>query len=115
MKNNALKIKINGVYHYLTTGKLLFEINDSCIIFFTKLTYKIFVIISFPSILVKPSERPQVFGFKPRYRVGDTLSMTCYVNNTFPAANLTWFVNGKRVITTLKFILKTEKQKNTLF
>ena len=48
-------------------------------------------------ISVKPNERPQVFGFKPRYRVGDTLSMTCYVNNTFPAANLTWYINGKRV------------------
>ena len=23
--------------------------------------------------------------------------MTCYINNTFPAANLTWFVTGKRV------------------
>ena len=71
-------------------------------VIFTKQMYRIFRII-FSSILVKPSERPQVFGFKPRYRVGDTLSMTCYVNNTFPAANLTWFVNGKRVITTLKF------------
>lgn len=49
------------------------------------------------TVLVKPKDRPQVFGFKPRYRVGDTLGMTCYVNNTFPAANLTWFINGKRI------------------
>ena len=46
---------------------------------------------------VKPEDRPSVVGFKSRHRVGDTLSMTCYINNTFPAANLTWFVTGKRV------------------
>ena len=61
--------------------------------------YFILLFIHFLTFLsVKPNERPQVFGFKPRYRVGDTLSMTCFVNNTFPAANLTWFINGKRVI-----------------
>ena len=48
-------------------------------------------------IAVKPEDRPSVVGFKSRHRVGDTLSMTCYINNTFPAANLTWFVTGKRV------------------
>ena len=30
-------------------------------------------------------------------RVGDTLKMKCYVNSTFPSANVTWFVNGKMV------------------
>ena len=48
-------------------------------------------------IAVKPEDRPSVTGFKTRHRVGDTLQMTCYINNTFPAANLTWFVTGKRV------------------
>ena len=46
---------------------------------------------------MKPEDRPSVTGFKTRHRVGDTLQMTCYINNTFPAANLTWFVTGKRV------------------
>jgi len=49
------------------------------------------------TVLVKPEDRPSVTGFKTRHRVGDTLQMTCYINNTFPAANLTWFVTGKRV------------------
>ena len=48
---------------------------------------------------VKPEERPQIVDFKARHRVGDILSMTCLINNTFPAANLTWFVTGKRVST----------------
>ena len=54
--------------------------------------------IPFSYISVKPEERPSVVGFKPRHRVGDKLHMTCYINNTFPAANLTWFVAGKTVI-----------------
>ena len=49
------------------------------------------------SVAVKPEDRPSVTGFKSRHRVGDTLQMTCYINNTFPAANLTWFVTGKMV------------------
>lgn len=49
------------------------------------------------TVLVKPVERPTVVGFKPRYRIGDTLQMTCYVNETFPSANITWFITGKRV------------------
>ena len=57
------------------------------------LTDPIFLYVS-----VKPEERPSVVGFKPRHRVGDKLHMTCYINNTFPAANLTWFVAGKTVI-----------------
>ena len=48
---------------------------------------------------MKPEERPTVSGFKTRHRVGDTLQMTCFINNTFPEANLTWFVSGKIVST----------------
>ena len=36
-------------------------------------------------------------GTGPRSRAGDTLKMKCYVNSTFPSANVTWFVNGKMV------------------
>ena len=51
---------------------------------------------------VKPESRPVIVGeYKggtgPRSRAGDTLKMKCYVNSTFPSANVTWFVNGKMV------------------
>ena len=43
---------------------------------------------------VKPSEAPLLVGFKSRYRVGETLDMQCFINNTYPSANITWFING---------------------
>jgi hypothetical protein len=46
---------------------------------------------------VKPSDAPLLVGFKPRYRVGETLEMQCFINNTYPAANITWFINGMAV------------------
>ena len=36
-------------------------------------------------------------GFKPSYRVGDVLNMTCSLADTFPAANITWFFSGDKV------------------
>lgn len=53
-------------------------------------------------IAVKPESRPVIVGeykggTSPRSRAGDTLKMKCYVNSTFPSANVTWFVNGKMV------------------
>ena len=55
----------------------------------------LFLFFCFP---VKPEDRPQVVGFKPRYRVGDILNITCHLRNTFPSANITWFVSGEKVI-----------------
>ena len=46
---------------------------------------------------VKPTSRPTVEGFKPTYRVGDVLNMTCSLADTFPAANITWFFSGDKV------------------
>ena len=46
---------------------------------------------------MKPTSRPTVEGFKPTYRVGDVLNMTCSLADTFPAANLTWFFSGDKV------------------
>ena len=46
---------------------------------------------------MKPTSRPRVEGFKPTYRVGDVLNMTCSLADTFPAANITWFFSGDKV------------------
>jgi hypothetical protein len=55
-------------------------------------TYHVFI-----PVPVKPSEAPLVVGLKTRYRVGETLEMQCFINNTYPAANITWFINGMAV------------------
>ncbi len=52
-------------------------------------------------VSVKPSDAPVLVGLKPRYRVGETLEMSCYINNTYPAANISWYINGVTVTTTI--------------
>ena len=46
---------------------------------------------------VKPASRPEISGLKPRFRVGDVTNITCQLFNTFPSANITWFVSGQKV------------------
>lgn len=66
--------------------EIIFELSNELI--------NLWVVLFVP---VKPKLRPNIAGFKSSYRVGDQLQATCYINNTYPAANLTWFVNGKMV------------------
>ena len=48
-------------------------------------------------ISVSPSARPSVTGIQPHYKPGDTINITCSSQHSFPAANLSWFVNGNKV------------------
>lgn len=48
-------------------------------------------------LAVKPEDRPLIVVSKQRFRIGDTLKMTCILKETFPSANMTWFVSGKMV------------------
>lgn len=50
-----------------------------------------------PCFLVEPASRPTVSGFKSRYQIGDSLEMDCFINSTFPSANITWFINNEMV------------------
>ncbi|XP_063238363.1 uncharacterized protein LOC134539930 [Bacillus rossius redtenbacheri] len=44
-----------------------------------------------------PAADPEVAVDGPRYSAGDTVRANCTSAPSFPAANLTWFVNGHRV------------------
>ncbi|KAI4456002.1 beat protein [Holotrichia oblita] len=52
---------------------------------------------SFLQVIIPPIDDPKITGIKNRYRIGDYLKTECKSRNSFPAANLTWFVNGKDV------------------
>ena len=53
----------------------------------------------FPSSLlsVSPKSRPAVSGLQPHYKPGDTVNISCLCPSSFPAANISWFINGNKV------------------
>jgi len=47
-------------------------------------------------VFVSPSSRPAVRGLQARYKPGDMINITCTVNSSFPASNISWFINGNK-------------------
>ena len=50
-------------------------------------------------VAVSPSSRPLVRGLAPlgHYKPGDVVNLTCSSPDSFPAANISWFINGNKV------------------
>lgn len=49
-------------------------------------------------VFVSPSSRPLVRGLAPlgHYKPGDVVNLTCSSPDSFPAANISWFINGNK-------------------
>eukprot|EP00090_Calanus_glacialis_P017519 TRINITY_DN27267_c0_g1_i1.p1 TRINITY_DN27267_c0_g1~~TRINITY_DN27267_c0_g1_i1.p1 ORF type:complete len:311 (-),score=17.10 TRINITY_DN27267_c0_g1_i1:434-1366(-) len=62
-------------------------------------------------VFVSPSSRPHVTGLQTRYKPGDVLNITCLSADSFPAANISWFINGNKASsnTVDNTTVKTEK------
>ncbi|KAJ9575040.1 hypothetical protein L9F63_007775, partial [Diploptera punctata] len=46
-----------------------------------------------------PEEGPRITGGRPRYQIGDTVSVNCTSGRSKPAAQLMWFINGDQADT----------------
>lgn len=46
-------------------------------------------------MLALPDKGPVIVGSKPRYQIGDAVSVNCTSSQSKPAAKLSWFVNGE--------------------
>lgn len=44
-----------------------------------------------------PKLNPYITGINSRYKVGDLLRGNCTSEKSYPAANLTWYINGRQV------------------
>lgn len=44
-----------------------------------------------------PDEGPRISGGRPRYQIGDKVSLNCSSGRSKPAAHLVWFINGEQV------------------
>jgi len=62
-------------------------------------------------VFVSPSSRPSVTGLQTRYKPGDIINITCTSNSSFPASNISWFINGNKAPSTSvgKTTIHTEK------
>lgn len=61
-----------------------------CRIWFFDILYLIFFFFT-----VLPTEGPRITGGKPRYQIGDKVSVNCTSGRSKPATHLTWFINGE--------------------
>ena len=53
------------------------------------------------TVISLPERIPVISGLpklKPHFNIGDRVNINCSCHNTFPPANLHWFINNKQVL-----------------
>ena len=53
------------------------------------------------TVISLPERIPVISGLpklKPNFNIGDRVNINCSCHNTFPPANLHWFINNKQVL-----------------
>ena len=45
-----------------------------------------------------PPRGPVITGMKPLYSMGDILNLTCASGDAFPAPNITWMIDGRKMV-----------------
>ncbi|KAL5281384.1 hypothetical protein ACFFRR_005028 [Megaselia abdita] len=56
-----------------------------------------------------PDQRPVITGIHSRYKFGDVISGNCSSDNSYPAANLSWFINEMPVFHNYVRVLDVQK------
>ena len=75
-----------------STGRYRCEVSGAAPVFPTDTKYADLLVVEAPR-----SAGPLISGNEGRYKVGDTVSLNCSMAGTWPAANLTWYVNNHQV------------------
>ena len=57
------------------------------------------------SFIVSPSSRPLIEGMQTHYKPGDLVNISCICPDSFPAANISWFINGSKVTLTYMSVM----------
>ncbi|KAI5709881.1 hypothetical protein M8J75_003855 [Diaphorina citri] len=89
-ESNANRLILNSV-QLEATGRYSCEVSADAPSFQTS------IVTSNMDIVVLPQTRPEIEGFRSRYRVGDVINATCKSYSSKPPANLTWSLNGEPV------------------
>ena len=90
----------------LTTGRFRCEVSGEAPMFATDTRYADLTVVT------APVSGPQITGARPSYQVRDPVSVTCSLQGSRPAANLTWYINNQQVSgLCYKFYFFHDKQK----
>ncbi|XP_042213973.1 cell adhesion molecule 3-like [Homarus americanus] len=88
-KSTGAKIVLNDV-QFGSSGKYKCEITAEWPQFYTADKSNTMTVVDVPQ------EKPKIRGIKNKYHIGDEVHLTCTSAKSFPAANLTWYINNEK-------------------
>lgn len=88
--SDATSVTLRGVTRDLT-GQFQCEVSEDAPLFHTDIRIAVMQVIELPN------EEPRMIVEKKTLLANDNLKATCTVGTSFPAANITWYINNKRV------------------
>lgn len=89
--SDATSVTLRGVTRDLT-GQFQCEVSEDAPLFHTDIRFAVMQVIELPN------EEPRMIVEKKTLFANDNLKATCTVGTSFPAANITWYINNKKVI-----------------
>lgn len=89
--SDATSVTLRGVTRDLT-GQFQCEVSEDAPLFHTDIR------IATMQVIELPNEEPRMILEKKTLMASDNLKATCTVGTSFPAANITWYINNKKVI-----------------
>lgn len=92
--SDATSVTLRGVTRDLT-GQFQCEVSEDAPLFHTDIRTAVMQVIELPN------EEPRMLVEKKTLLANDNLKATCTVGTSFPAANITWYINNKKVIHSL--------------
>lgn len=94
--SDATSVTLRGVTRDLT-GQFQCEVSEDAPLFHTDIRTAVMQVIELPN------EDPRMIIEKKTLFATDNLKATCQVGTSFPAANITWYINNKKVIKLIFF------------
>lgn len=88
--SDATSVTLRGVTRDLT-GQFQCEVSEDAPLFHTDIR------IATMQVIELPNEEPRMILEKKTLMASDNLKATCTVGTSFPAANITWYINNKKV------------------
>lgn len=88
--SDATSVTLRGVTRDLS-GQYQCEVSEDAPLFHTDIRTSVMQVIELPS------EEPKMIIEKKTLYANDNLKATCQVGTSFPASNITWYINSKKV------------------